>query len=151
MSSAHHLEFGILIHLNEEWALGYDDLQWIVMCRRTSRRDGYRWRQVSFIASKKVVVERVLREKGIEPTPEAQQALHQLPNRFKAWRQQRLQTETSASTTARPFSAGADGPNPVTRTPRHKLRPPVICLGIGSTPQSRRIAQSRRRPKVAQR
>ena len=41
------------------------------------------WRGKSFIANKKGVLLRVLREKGIEPTPEAQKALDALPDTFR--------------------------------------------------------------------
>jgi len=68
----------IYLRLSDLWALGYDDLQWIVMHYRPPR-----WRSISFVASTKVVLMRVLEETGAKITPEAQTALDHLPDTFK--------------------------------------------------------------------
>jgi len=75
----------ILFELAPGWALGADRNQWIVM-RRRKRRDQHYWHPVSFIGSTKTTLLRVLREKGIQPTPEAKIALNALPERFLDWR-----------------------------------------------------------------
>jgi hypothetical protein len=66
--------------LNDRWALAYDQLQWIIQ-----RRAGTEWRSVSFIATKKRILYRVLDEKGIKPTPEAERVLRCLPDSFNDW------------------------------------------------------------------
>ena len=71
------------------WRLAYDQLQWVVQRRDGSARrcdvPGARnsgWRAVSFIAGEKRVLPRVLREKAVVLTPEAQARLDALPERF---------------------------------------------------------------------
>lgn len=71
------------LRLNDRWALAYDDLQWIVQ-----RRAGREWKAWSFIATEKRILERVLREDGVKPTPEAERALRCLPDSFEEWYQQ---------------------------------------------------------------
>ena len=76
------------------WRLAYDRQQWVLQrragapCRRGSdsaamRRTG--WRAVSFIGSNKRVLARVLGEKGVALTAEAQARLDALPERFTAF------------------------------------------------------------------
>ncbi len=73
------------------WRLAYDRQQWVVQrrtgkpCRRGSdsaamRRTG--WKGVSFIGGTKATLRRVLREKGVPLTAEAQASLDALPERF---------------------------------------------------------------------
>ena len=67
----------IFLHLCPGWALGYNKLQWMIMKADKMPPEGVlslptaRFRAVSFIACYKRVLIRVLREKGITPTPEA--------------------------------------------------------------------------------
>jgi hypothetical protein len=73
-----------LFDLAPGWALGYDERQWMVMKGR--QKNGKQiWRPVSFVASTKLVLERVIGEHGITLTPAAQKSLDQLPERFKQW------------------------------------------------------------------
>ncbi len=76
---------------DSRWRLAYDRQQWVIQrrtgkpCRRGSdsaamRRTG--WRGVSFIGGKKATLRRVLREKGVALTAEAQARLDALPERF---------------------------------------------------------------------
>ena len=74
------------------WRLAYDPLQWIVQRRKTLPRPSEvgdsaesRWRAVSFVGSTKRVLHRVLSEKGVVLTAEAQARLDALPERFKAF------------------------------------------------------------------
>ncbi len=82
-----------LFNLDAEgrWRLAYDRQQWVIQrrtgkpCRRGSdsaamRRTG--WRGVSFIGGKKATPPRVLGEKGVVLTAEAQARLDALPERF---------------------------------------------------------------------
>ncbi len=73
------------------WRLAYDSQQWVVQqrvgtpCQRGSdsaamRRTG--WKAVSFIGGKKATLARVLGEKGVILTAEAQARLDALPERF---------------------------------------------------------------------
>ncbi len=82
-----------LFNLDAEgrWRLAYDANQWVVQRRvGTPRRRGSDsaamhstgWRGVSFIGSTKRVLRRVLGEKGVVLTPEAQARLDVLPERF---------------------------------------------------------------------
>lgn len=68
------------LFLNDRWALAYDGNQWIVQ-----RRAGTEWRAKSFVAGQKHVLQRVLDEKGVIPTPEAKRALRHLPDSFRDW------------------------------------------------------------------
>ena len=72
----------IILRLSDDWALGYDRLQWMVMRWRGKSKG---WRPVSFVASNKVVLRRVIAEKGITPTPEARSALAAFPDSFREW------------------------------------------------------------------
>ena len=82
----------IFLRLNDRWALSYDRLQWLVMQRKGKGR----WQAVSFIASDKGVLHRVLREKGCHPTPKATNALLHMPERFKEWLAQHEAGEQSS-------------------------------------------------------
>jgi hypothetical protein len=91
-----------LVEISEGWALGYDKLQWILLKREKSRRQGgksyptFRWRAVSFIASTKEVLLRVVAEKGIQPTPEGWAALSSLSDTFSDWHSQQSKLVKSA-------------------------------------------------------
>ncbi len=74
----------VFLRLNNRWALGYDELQWMIM-RRHRRKGVAGWQSVAFISDQKAVVLRILREKGIEVSPGATCALAQLPARFRDW------------------------------------------------------------------
>lgn len=85
----------IFLHLCEDWALGADELQWIVM-RRKKRGDQRYWNPEAFIATEKRILRRVLREKGIEPTPEAARYLSSMPDTFKEWHHLRTAYKVAA-------------------------------------------------------
>ena len=86
----------ILIELAPGWAIGADNLQWMLM-RAKIRRGQRDWTPVAFIASEKRILRRVLRENGVEPTPEAARYLDALPPTFKQWcRKQKGQKAKSA-------------------------------------------------------
>ena len=76
----------MIILLNENWSLRYDRLQWKI-CKRKKRGDKPYWQAVSFIATEKWILERNLRELGIQIDPEAQADLDALPDTFKQWYQ----------------------------------------------------------------
>ncbi len=74
------------------WRLAYDRQQWVVQRRRRAPRRSERagiadsgWRGVSFIGSTKATLARVLGEKGVILTAEAQARLDALPERFMAF------------------------------------------------------------------
>ncbi len=80
-----------LFNLDAEgrWRLAYDRQQWVLQRRRRAPRRSERagiadsgWRPVSFIGSTKATLARVLGEKGVILTPEAQARLDALPERF---------------------------------------------------------------------
>ncbi len=71
------------------WRLAFDAQQWVVQRRRRAPRRSERagisesgWRGVAFIGSTKTTLARVLREKGVILTAEAQARLDALPERF---------------------------------------------------------------------
>ena len=71
------------------WRLAYDSQQWVLQRRRRAPRRSERagiadsgWRPVSFIGSTKATLARVLGEKGVVLTPEAQTRLDALPEQF---------------------------------------------------------------------
>ena len=74
------------------WRLAYDRQQWVLQRRtgkpRVRRLEGHAvadsgWRGVSFIGSEKRVLRRVLGEKGVILTVEAQARLDALPETFR--------------------------------------------------------------------
>ena len=74
---------------NGRWRLAYDRQQWVVQRRRRAPRRSERagiadsgWRGVSFVGSTKTTLARVLGEKGVVLTAEAQARLDALPERF---------------------------------------------------------------------
>jgi hypothetical protein len=73
-----------LIHLHADWAIGADRLQWIVFRRRWRLEESY-WNPVSYVASTKRVLCRVLREKHVLVDEEGWQNLERLPNTFREY------------------------------------------------------------------
>ena len=53
--------------------------------RAQKRREHAYWQPLAFVGSTKRVLRRVLREKGIHPTPEAAEYLDAMPDTFKIW------------------------------------------------------------------
>lgn len=95
-----------LFDLAPGWALGYDERQWMVMKGR--QKNGKQiWRPVSFVASTKLVLARVIGEHGITPTPAAQKSLDQLPERFKEWINQHQSESNNAVVVANEKAASA--------------------------------------------
>ncbi len=74
----------IILRLSDDWALGADRLQWMI-CRKKKRKGKVTWTPESFIASKLAVLRRVIAELGIPPSPEANAALHAIPDTFTEW------------------------------------------------------------------
>ncbi|MDA1023660.1 MAG: hypothetical protein O2817_10015 [Proteobacteria bacterium] len=70
----------LVLTLSPRWRIVADTLQWIIQ-----RKQGKKWRSIAFIASSKGVLNRVLREKGAEITPEGNAALDALPESYKEW------------------------------------------------------------------
>ncbi len=68
-----------LISLAPGWALGADNRQWILYQVGADRRV---W-PIHFIATHKRIVERLIREEGIDLTPEGRAAIDALPDHFK--------------------------------------------------------------------
>jgi hypothetical protein len=77
----------IFLRLGDSGALGADGLQWILY-RRASRKiprapwQGFDWNAVSFIRSTKTILERCIREKGLDLSAESRAALDSLPARL---------------------------------------------------------------------
>ncbi len=75
------------LRLSEKWALAYDENQWIVQKRKAPSKTGgaCRWAAVSFVASNKADLWRVLREKGAEIDPAARAYIDAMPETFREW------------------------------------------------------------------
>ena len=75
------------LRLSENWALAYDNAQWIVQRARRNRNKegGLEWRAVAFVATDKGVLHRVLQEKGAVIDSEGHAALRRLPGTFREW------------------------------------------------------------------
>jgi hypothetical protein len=74
----------MIILLNENWSLGYDKHQWMIR-KLKKRGDETYWHAVSFIGTEKWILERNLREEGVEVSTEAQAYLDAMPDNFKQW------------------------------------------------------------------
>ena len=80
-----------LIDLAPGWALGFDNLQWVLgKVVKTPHKAvktalGARLRPVAFIASTKAVLWRVINENEIELTPEAVEYIDAMPDTFRDW------------------------------------------------------------------
>ena len=71
-----------LFDLAPGWRLARDNLQWVLQ-----RKQGSKWRALHFVATKKAVLRRILREEGVCLTPEARRAVDALPEHFGKPRQ----------------------------------------------------------------
>ena len=67
-----------LISLAQGWALGADSRQWILY---QVSADGRVW-PLHFIATHKQIIERLVREEGIDLSPEGRAAIDALPDHF---------------------------------------------------------------------
>jgi hypothetical protein len=69
----------VVFDFNDKFSLLTDGNQWLVA--RRGKRD--RWDAIAFIASNKMIVQRVLNEKGIKMTEDAKRAMDDLPFKFR--------------------------------------------------------------------
>jgi hypothetical protein len=65
------------------WALGADNLQWILYKLHSQERGG--WTAISFVSSERAILERCMREKGC-PEQDRAVLLAGLPPTFKEWK-----------------------------------------------------------------
>ncbi|MBL6864052.1 MAG: hypothetical protein ISQ90_04620 [Rhodospirillales bacterium] len=72
----------LLFPLAPGWAIGADDKQWILL-RRRNRQDEAYWQSISYVASTKAILRRILRENSVHPTPRALIDLNELPEQFQ--------------------------------------------------------------------
>lgn len=89
------MTFKTFLRLSEDWVLGYDPQQWIVMRRYPLKKGGEKLKAVGFIGSEKRILLRVLSEKGAVITPTAQRELDALPNSFRGWFKDFLEPSTN--------------------------------------------------------
>ncbi len=75
------------LRLSEKWALAFDKNQWIVQRRKAPGKKAGECRRVavSFVASNKDILWRVLREKGAEIDPAAKEYIDTMPDTFREW------------------------------------------------------------------
>jgi len=66
------------------WALGADNLQWILYRAQKSRTAP--WVGVSFVSSERAILERCMGEQGV-PEDDTAVLLAGLPSTFKEWKQ----------------------------------------------------------------
>ena len=67
-----------------DWALGADSLQWILYRRHRRPSGKDTWDPLSFVASTRIVLERCMREKGVEAGT-ARNLIAGLPDTFEVW------------------------------------------------------------------
>ena len=65
-----------------DWALGADEVQWILYRKRSQKRGG--WNPVSFVRSTKDILARCMREKNV-PDDDSAVLLAGLPETFDEW------------------------------------------------------------------
>jgi hypothetical protein len=65
------------------WALGADELQWILYRRNSQAHGG--WKSISFVRSSKDILARCMREKGTDEDT-ARLLLSGLPDTFEQWK-----------------------------------------------------------------
>ena len=75
----------LIFFLNDGWALGADDKQWMLL-RGRKRHAETVWQPIAFIASTKDILRRCMANNGVQPTSEAEDQLNALPECFRDWR-----------------------------------------------------------------
>ncbi len=85
------------LRLSERWALGYDNLQWIIQRRGSfdKKQGALRWQPLSFISSSRDILILTLREKGAVVDPEKMGEVLALPDTFQEWIGQRQNRGTA--------------------------------------------------------
>ncbi len=73
--------------LSDKWRVAHDPLQWIIQRRGAfkAKVGERRWTAVAYIATRRDILFRVLRELEAEVDPDALDALDDLPQTFKEW------------------------------------------------------------------
>jgi hypothetical protein len=56
----------IFLRLGDRLALGADDLQWILYKSSRKKSGGLNWAPISFVSSTKTILERCIRESGLD-------------------------------------------------------------------------------------
>ncbi len=76
------------LQLSENWRLAADPLQWVIQRRGAfkAKIGGRRWNAVAYIATRRDILFRVLRELEAEVDHNALDALDDLPQTFKEWK-----------------------------------------------------------------
>jgi hypothetical protein len=76
----------IFLRLNDNFALGADELQWILYKRHPRKGGPDSWDGISFVRSTKALLLRCMREKGCFLDGTAATAVAALPDTFDAWK-----------------------------------------------------------------
>lgn len=84
----------LALRLSEDWAIHYDDNQWMLMKARKLRSER-KWHPQGYVGGRKATLERLTREKGASISPEAQAVLDSWADRFLDWKA--LQRERRAA------------------------------------------------------
>ena len=86
----------IFLHLNSNWSLAYDSLQWIILRRGSvdKRTDKCCWHGKAYISSTRDVPVLTLKERGI--VPDNMEQVLALPFTFREWYAQRSHVITIA-------------------------------------------------------
>ena len=69
----------VLVQLNEKWRVSQDALQWLLQ-RKTGKDT---WNTIHYVATKRSVLERCIREERCMPTEDGRVQLMALPENFK--------------------------------------------------------------------
>ena len=78
----------ILIELTNDWALGADSQQWIIIRVTEPEKRTRAYRPIAFIGCTKSALIRSMQRKNIEPTTEALAKINAWPEKFLDWRDQ---------------------------------------------------------------
>ena len=106
------------LRLSENWALAYDENQWIVQRRKAPGKKGgaWRWAGVSFVGSNKDILWRVLRENGAGIDPAAREYIDAMLHTFREWNSMPPERRFKAGHSAIPsVVVGRDCPCPGTK------------------------------------
>ena len=80
----------LALQLSDDWAIHFDDNQWM-LCKARNLRSERKWHPQGYVGGQKATLERLTREKGASITSKAQAVLDSWPDRFLDWKAQQGQ------------------------------------------------------------
>lgn len=80
--STSHVRAEFPVQIADGWAIGWDNLQWMLL-RRRKRHAQTLWHPHSYIASEKRILRRCMRENGVPVTAAGEAFIDGLPDHFR--------------------------------------------------------------------